>query len=206
MENSFSPDPYLTTQQHRVITLIAAGSSLTQAAVDEDIHRNTIGYWRRTSPSFARELEFAVREQRLYWYEQATAMAPKAMEVISQILNSPDASPSLRFRAATMILKMTTDPQSKAIKPLSTVAPEIEALSGQFLALRKEMLHPAQSAQECTNAPDSSLRLSVSAGAHVLPAQTRTRPQLGRNSQCPCKSGLKYKRCCANRTTLSAAA
>jgi uncharacterized protein YecA (UPF0149 family) len=34
-------------------------------------------------------------------------------------------------------------------------------------------------------------------------AQNRTTPstaQPGRNTPCPCKSGLKYKRCCLNRS------
>jgi uncharacterized protein YecA (UPF0149 family) len=35
------------------------------------------------------------------------------------------------------------------------------------------------------------------------PAQNRTtaKPQPGRNAPCPCRSGLKFKRCCANKPT-----
>jgi len=57
-----SPDPTLTEQQHCVIARLACGWSITQAAKSADIHRNTVGYWRRTIPAFARKLEFASRE------------------------------------------------------------------------------------------------------------------------------------------------
>src|SRR5271163_2148552 len=98
----YSPDPTLTPQQHRVINLLVDGNSITQAAVAENIHRNTIGYWRRTVPAFARELEFATREQRHYWHEQATLLAPQAIQALRDSLTSPESSPSLRFRAAVV--------------------------------------------------------------------------------------------------------
>jgi hypothetical protein len=187
LEEDYSLDPTLTAQQHRVITLLAAGNSITEAAEAEGLHRNTVGYWRRTSPAFCRELELALREQRLYWHEQATRLAPQALAVIQDTLTNPDTSPSLRFRAATLILKMATDPNAKAIARFSTLNPELEAVSGQVHALRKELLvrspQIANAAQNCTNAQP-----------------IRKAPEPGRNSLCPCNSGLKYKRCCADRS------
>ncbi len=183
LTEDFSPDSSLTPQQHRIITLLAAGHSITEAAAQENIHRNTIGYWRRTQPNFARELEFAIREQRLYWHEQATQLAPQALAVIQDILTNSGVSPSLRFRAAQLILKMATDPNAKPITARSTGIPELEAVSGQVHALRKEFFvrHPElpNPAQSCTNA--QPIRLP---------------PQPGRNTTCPCGSGLKFKRCC----------
>ena len=58
----YSPDPTLTEQQHRVIARLACGWSIHLAAKSEKLHRNTVGYWRRTIPAFARKLEFASRE------------------------------------------------------------------------------------------------------------------------------------------------
>src|SRR5271163_2296788 len=135
----YSPDPTLTPQQHRVINLLVDGNSITQAAVAENIHRNTIGYWRRTIPAFARELEFALREQRQHWHDQAIQFAPQAIQSIWETLTNPESSPSLRFRAAALILKMATDPESKALKAFPTLPAELEALSGQTLgSLHKE--------------------------------------------------------------------
>jgi hypothetical protein len=197
----FSPDLTLTPQQHRIITLLAAGNSLTQAAAAEDIHRNTIGYWRRTVPAFARELEFAIREQRLYWHEQATSLAPLAIQVIEECLTHPDSSPSLRFRAATFLLKLAIDPQAKAIKPFPTLAPEVEALSGQMLAWRKEMLTAVPPLPQRAETPAfvQPAELSEPEQKCTKVQPIRVAPQPGRNSQCPCGSNLKFKRCCANK-------
>jgi hypothetical protein len=209
----FSPDSTLTAQQHRIIALLAAGSSITQAATQEEIHRNTIGYWRRTQPNFARELEHALREQRLFWHEQATQLAPQALAVIQDTLTNPDTSPALRFRAATLILKMATDPQAKAIPHFPTLAPEMESVSGQIHALRKELLatpeenlcimQPAPAAQNCTKTDPAgnfdlahAADIAVAAQSCTKPQPIRVPPQPGRNQICPCGSGLKYKRCC----------
>jgi hypothetical protein len=185
----FSPDSTLTPQQHRIVTLLAAGNTLTEAAAAENIHRNTIGYWRRTVPAFARELEFAVREQRLYWHEQATSLAPVAIQVIEDCLTNPNSSPSLRFRAATFLLKLAIDPQAKAIRPLATVAPELEAISGQMLAMRKEINEEKIDTVQATE-------VYVAAQNCTKPQPIRVAPQPGRNQTCPCGSGVKYKRCC----------
>jgi hypothetical protein len=141
---------------------------------------------------FARELEFAIREQRLYWHEQATRLAPQAIAAIEEILTNPGTSPSLRFRAAALILKMAIDPQAKPIHTRSTGVPELEAVSGQVHALRKDLLlrdepvfvqspQISEAAQTCTKTATQPIRLP---------------PQPGRNSACPCGSGLKFKRCC----------
>jgi len=208
----YSPDPTLTPQQHRVITSLACGDSITQAAVAEGLHRNTIGYWRRTVPAFARELEFALREQRQYWHDQAIQLAPQAIQTIFETLTNPESSPSLRFRAATLIVKMATDPDSKALKAFSTLPPELEAQSGQVLAWRKQnsqnlcTVQGAQDAQNCTkptpaSSPEPGQRTAVVQSQIPEPAQncTNPAPQPSRNSQCPCGSKLKFKRCCANK-------
>jgi uncharacterized protein YecA (UPF0149 family) len=196
----YSPDPTLTPQQHRIITLLAAGNSITQAAALENLHRNTIANWRRTVPAFARELEFAQREQRQYWHEQATRLAPLAIRAIEETLTNPNASPSLRFRAATLILKLLTDPQTKPTKGFPPLSPETEALQGELLQMHKDsqMHKAAQSAQQPEEL--ASFRPPESAvSAAEKPAQICTKPQRSRNSQCPCNSGLKYKRCCLSK-------
>jgi transposase-like protein len=181
----YSPDSTLTPDQHHVLSLLAEGLSITAAAEAVGIHRNTIRNWRRAVPAFAREIEFAVREQALVWHEQALNLAPKAAAVLEEILNNPDASPSIRLRAALAVLKMAAEPQPKSLRPFPTAAAEMEAAQGELLTLRSripprivhnEIPKPAQS---CTIAP------------------IRKAAEPGRNSPCPCGSGQKYKRCCA---------
>jgi uncharacterized protein YchJ len=209
----YSPDPTLTPQQHHIISLLAAGNSIAQAAAAENLHRNTLANWRRTIPAFARELEFALREQRLYWHEQATRLAPLAIQVIEETLTNPNASPSLRFRAAALIIKLATDPNAKALKTHDTLPAELAALDDQKRAWRKQIAaETASDAQSCTNAstPDDpeifdieqSAKISVDAQTCTKPQPIRVAPKPGRNEPCPCGSNLKFKRCCANNPAI----
>ncbi len=188
----YSPDPDLSPLQHHVLSLLAQGVSTTAAAAAAGVHRNTVGTWRRTSPAFARELEFAARERSMFWHDQAAALAEKAVAVLSEILDDKNASPALRLRAALKVIAMAADPQPRPMKAFPTSAAEAEAVHGRTLLLHSLMNEqenePAQndeneqhSAQNCTNQP------------------IRRAPEPGRNTPCPCKSGLKYKRCCLNR-------
>jgi hypothetical protein len=179
----YSPDPNLSPIQHHVLSLLAQGVSTTEAAAAAGVHRNTVGTWRRTNPAFARELEFAARERSMFWHDQAAALAEKAVAVLSEILDDKSASPSLRLRAALKVIDMASNPQPGPLKAFPTSAAEAEAVHGRTL-----LLHSLMNEQENENVQHS--------------AQSRTAPsatQPGRNTPCPCKSGLKYKRCCAKR-------
>jgi transposase-like protein len=178
----YSPDPTLTPDQHHVLALLAEGQSLTAAAEAVGVHRNTVRNWRRSVPAFAREIEFAIREQALVWHEASLTLAPKAALVLEEILNDPAASASIRLRAALAVLKMAAEPQPKSLRPFPTVAAEMEAEHGQLLKWKGQVVHNElpKHAQSCTSTP------------------IRKAPEPGRNSICPCGSGLKYKRCCAN--------
>jgi hypothetical protein len=191
----YSPDPTLTPTQHHVLSLLAQGISTTEAAAAAGVHRNTVGTWRRTDPAFARELEFAARERSMFWHDQAAALAEKAVTVLSEILDDQTASPSLRLRAALKVIDMASDPQPGPMKPFPTSAAEAEAVHGRTL-----LLHSLMNEQE--NEPAQSTE-NVQHSAQSCPAPStvqpvRRVPDPGRNSPCPCKSGLKYKRCCGS--------
>jgi hypothetical protein len=212
----YSPDTTLTPDQHQVLALLAEGQSISAAAEAVRIHRNTIRNWRRAVPAFAREIEFAVREQALVWHEQALNLAPKATAVLEEILNNPEASPSVRLRAALAVLKMAAEPQPKSLRPFPTAAAEMEAAQGEMLSWQAKLHNPAQSPS-----PSSASFLSLREKPLTLesrclqkpetPAQSctiapvRKAPEPGRNSPCPCGSGQKFKRCCANRAQPSLA-
>jgi len=187
----YSPDPTLTPSQHHVLSLLAEGYSLTHAAGAVGVHRNTIRNWRRSVPAFAREIEFAVREQALVWHEQSVELAPRAVQVLSEILDSPDTSAAIRLRAALEILKMAAAP-APSIAGLPAITAEMDAAHGQLLSWQPQIVHNDQSenhAQSCTTAP------------------IRKAPEPGRNTPCPCGSGQKWKRCCGRvQTTAQSAA
>jgi transposase-like protein len=183
----YSPDSTLTPAQHRILSLLAQGASINQAAAAAGIHRNTVANWRRTVPAFAREFEFAARERALFWHDQASALAPKAIEVLNTILNDETAAPSLRLRAALKVISMATEikpnpafaaPPAETTEEAPQEAPQAAAPENVAAQPAKTVHNPAQSR---TNQP------------HRRPAQP------GRNTPCPCGSGVKFKRCCANR-------
>jgi len=195
-----SPAPALTPRQQSIVNKLAEGLSATQAAQAENIHRNTIANWRRTVPAFAREIDFAAREQSRRWHDEVVSLAPLALQVIREILTNPEASPSLKLRASLAVLKMAAQPEA---------APEIvRPLENQIV--QPENVH--NSAQSCTPPPELASfvppaanpenlhKRAQSCTTQSLPAAPRTirRPPLpGRNSPCPCGSGSKFKRCCA---------
>jgi SEC-C motif len=218
----------LTPQQHRIIAAISNGTTITQAAAAENIHRNTIGNWRRTNPTFAQELEFAATEYRCYWHEQVTALIPQAIHAIEDCLTNPKSSPSIRFRAASLIVKMAAQTELGSFIPTVQTTSEPAATSG--LGLRPghlaSFIPTVQPAQECTTPeelasfiptsettdskeiPDQAsepftLREAAKAWAAAQSAQKsqpiRVAPQPGRNEACPCNSGQKFKRCCLNK-------
>ena len=209
----YSPDPTLTEQQHRIIARLACGWSINSAAKSEKLHRNTVGYWRRTIPAFARELEFASREQRRYWQDEAVQLAGDAMQAIRECITDPKSSPSVRFRAATFIIKMATDSDQKALKAFSPLPAELEAIDGQTQGWRKEAqtsatAEPAPEPPAPTESENSGIVQSakISVAAQSAQKPIRVTPQPGRNTVCPCGSGIKFKRCCLNKPPLEAKA
>jgi len=205
-----SSHPTLTPLQHRVIQLLAAGHSISQAAESAQIHRNTIANWRRTVPAFAREIDFSTQEQCRAWREAATSLAPLAIKNLREILTADTASPSLKFRASMAILKMAVEPGSHATIPGADLAsfvpppenPEnlpdpAQSCTTQAASDLASFVPPAENPE---NLPDSA----QSCTTHK-PQPIRVTPQPGRNSPCPCGSGIKFKRCCANKPAPSAA-
>jgi Homeodomain-like domain len=134
----YSPDPTLTPAQHDVLSLLAQGASITEAAAAADVHRNTVANWRRTVPAFARELEFAGRERSLFWHDQAANLAQKAIDVMTTILNDETAAPSLRLRVALKVVSMAADPKPEPMQPFPASAAQLEAVEGRVLQLQAQ--------------------------------------------------------------------
>ncbi len=162
----YSPDPRLSPKQHHVLALVASGHSLSHAAQAIGVHRNTICNWRRATPAFAREIEFAMREQALVWRDRAVDLAPRASQVLSEILDNPDTAPALKLRAALAILKLASTPPPSLQGFSTPVFAEMEASHGQLLSWHSPIVHNrenANDAQSCT---------------------IRRAPEPGANSQC----------------------
>jgi transposase-like protein len=98
----------LTPVQEQVLAAIAAGVTISDAAAKAGVHRNSVGYWRRTNAKFKIALQHAHYDFALLVHEEAVALAGRALATIKEILDDPKASPSVRLKAALAILKQAS--------------------------------------------------------------------------------------------------
>jgi transposase-like protein len=166
-----------TPQQIAALDALSSGATLTEAAEQAGVHRNTIANWRRESRDFQMALANAQYDRALYFREKAESMADLAFDAIRGVLIDPKASPSTRLKAALAILK-TISTQMDPQKKVKVTAQDI--LDAPPPQNPKNLHNPAQPPD-----PPKTIRY-----AH---------PEPGRNELCPCGSNLKYKRCCLNK-------
>ena len=96
--------PQLSPIQDQIVVALANGASLSDAAAAAGIHRNTVGNWRRNSAFFRAEFARVQYDRALLLREQAESLAETAIETIRAVLTDPQASPSVRLKAALAIL------------------------------------------------------------------------------------------------------
>ena len=175
------PDSALAAPQLKVVDALLNGANLNAAADQAGVHRNTIAYWRHTSPAFEAALRDAQNDRADMLREGAVARAELAFQALEQILQDPKSSTSARLRAAIFILSHALPSSAKARRATPTL-PE----SAQEAAARNpEIMHKnAQTPQQAYRRPD---------------------PKTGRNDRCPCGSGKKFKQCCLNKPQTVAA-
>jgi hypothetical protein len=117
----------------------------------------------------------------------AMLSAGAAYDTIESIMKNPEAPWSVRLKAALAIVDKVTSPPPPVVKTL-WLTPLIPSLQGGPLdvqaAAEKLAPLPASAAAQSAQSAQS---------AQTPPAKT------GRNDLCPCGSGKKFKRCCANK-------
>jgi hypothetical protein len=187
----------LTAQQEQVLTLVANGRTVTAAAKEAEVDRSTVLAWRRGSADFRESFALAQYEQTLYWREQIESLGSLAIITLRQVMM--DNSPSACFRAAAAVLdRLTKTPAPQ---------PELPPQGGPSAKVsRPTESRPESRSQDNPQpsgaAPPQSQEPS-DAAAQLAPKACTIRTiahSPGRNSICPCGSGLKYKRCCLGTT------
>jgi uncharacterized protein YecA (UPF0149 family) len=176
-------DSQITTQQLAVIDALSSGVTIAEAAAEAGIHRNTIAYWRRTMLPFREALSHANYEKALAFREQSEQLAPLAFQAIRQILENEAAPASVRLKAALAIIQTATTPPPPAPEPASTS--ELEPIQNPPEMHKNAQHEVHKNAQTDRITPITPIR--------------RDHPKIGRNEQCPCGSGQKFKRCCLNK-------
>jgi len=100
----------ISSQQLAVICALSDGASVSAAAEQAGVHRNTINNWRRNSPYFQKALADAQYDRALLFRERAEALAELAFQAIHEILTNPKTPPSVRLRAALAIMQAAVTP------------------------------------------------------------------------------------------------
>ncbi len=103
-------DLVLSTQQLAVICALSSGATMTDAAEQAGVHRNTIANWRRNALPFQYALAHAQYERALVFREKAEALADLAIGTIQAILTDPKAPAGVRLKAALAILQTASTP------------------------------------------------------------------------------------------------
>ena len=112
-------DRALTEKQYLVISALSAGYTIDKAAKFAGIHPTEIELWLRNFPAFRTALRQTHYGQALQFREKALALADRAFQALSDILDDPEAFPSVRLKAATFIGKTAiAPPPYKREKPL----------------------------------------------------------------------------------------
>jgi transposase-like protein len=201
----------LTPPQLQVVDALSNGASVTDAAAQAGIHRNTIANWRLNSPDFREALAIAHHDRAVLYRDRAVDLADLAFEAIRTVLTDPKSSPSIRLRAAIFIIdKVSTPPKFEKEEPASMVDMfDAMAEAEQNRFAQQQPPEPASDAQNCTtvpNAAQSSPALHVHNSAQKPQTYRRPEPKTGRNDPCPCGSTRKYKHCCLNKSAAARAA
>jgi len=180
-----------TPQQTIVLDALASGASVTDAAEQAGVHRNTIANWSRENVAFRIGLTNAQYDRALFLREKAEEMTDLAFQTLKVIMSDDKASPSVRLRAALAVVKLVTSQMPPPKRVSLHDVDQTMAAAEEPEEDEDEFENPAQTAQSETPATVQTIR--------------RDHPKTGRNEACPCGSGLKYKRCCLNEPKAKAA-
>jgi hypothetical protein len=165
-------DSNLSPVQVKVIAAILGGATVQAAATAAGVHRNTIAYWRRTSPFFRDALRNAHYDKALSIREETGNQVAGAFAAIHAILNNPGTSDSARLNAAKYIIdKASTPPPPQPVETYSiehvpteilpdpAPGPATEVSASASPAARPEIVHRnAQTYCQLLILPDSPVQ------------------------------------------------
>jgi hypothetical protein len=171
----------LSPVQAQVVAALAQGRTITTAAAEANIHRNTIHNWLH-EPVFKTAVEEAQREYAAMLADGMRDLAARALETLRQLLDDPKASPAVRLRTALAILQRPHFPNPGWHMPVRIEPPQEQQLIDGLAEMEAE-----DRAMRMTGAIEASARRS---DPPPSPAP------IARSAPCPCGSGAKYKRCC----------
>ena len=179
----------LTPIQVEVLKALAAGATITAAALEAGVHRSTVHLWTRNHPAFARTLLSSRQHRAEALLDELTDLHELALDTFRQLLSDPATPAATRLKAAMEIVKLV---QSQ--RPIEQAKFKNDLDFDRF----SEHLHLTQVANAEPSREAETTPIPVQAPS-AEPVRVAKEPV--RNAPCPCGSRLKYKRCCGNPAT-----
>ena len=128
----------LDDRQATVIAALSAGYSPEKAAEFAGVNPMMIDLWRRNEIAFQRALLDTHYIRAIQFREKALALADRALQTLSDLLDDPKASPSVRLKAATFIFQTAiAPPRFQPAKPLTLAELPLD-LAREIAGLDKE--------------------------------------------------------------------
>ena len=103
-DSSTTAPANLSPAQAQVIAALAQGRTVTAAAQDAGLHRNTIYNWFH-DPAFQTAADEAQREYITTLSDGMRDLAALAVETLRSLLEDPKTPPAVRLRAALAVLQ-----------------------------------------------------------------------------------------------------
>jgi hypothetical protein len=172
----------LSPVQAQVVAALAQGRTITTAAAEAGIHRNTIHNWLH-DPEFKTAFENAQSEYVAVLSDGMRDLAAIALQNLRSLLEDPKTPPSIRLRTALAVLQRPHYPQPEWHLPVRIEEPDRRQIIDNLPELKADY-----DAMRMTEALQVSARQNEE--------QPPNSAQIARSAPCPCGSGLKYKRCC----------
>ena len=179
-DTSIAAPANLSPVQAQVIAAFAQGRTVTAAAQEAGLHRNTIYNWLH-DPAFQTAADEAQREYIATLSDGMRDLAALAVETLRSLLEDPKTPPAVRLRTALAVLQRPHFPNRGWHLPERIEDPREQQVVDNLAEIKADY-----DAMRMTEAVESSQKRKQPAEAEPI----------ARNSPCPCGSGLKYKRCC----------
>jgi acyl-CoA reductase-like NAD-dependent aldehyde dehydrogenase len=157
MPSSDSINTPLTPVQEQVLTAIANGASMGEAAAQVSLHRNTVGNWRRTSQTFRDAFTKAQYDRALQIHEQAVTLVTEAVGAIREILRDQSTPASVRLKAALAILQQASTPPPEPPMPVTNMHNNAQVAQPELVSDREKQQ------EDSPAAPNSPEKLHKSA-------------------------------------------
>jgi hypothetical protein len=187
----------LSPVQAQVVAALAQGRTITTAAAEAGVHRNTIHNWFH-EPVFKTTVESAQTEYVAILRDGMRDLAALALQNLRSLLEDPKTPPSVRLRTVLALLQRPQYPQPEWHLPVRIEEPRRQQVMDNLAELRAD--YDTMRMAEALQASAAPIHEPRPQGAviakHQEPQQPPNSAPIARSAPCPCGSGLKYKRCC----------